>query len=279
MRTIRIGGVPEHYNFPFYQLFEEQPFIDLGYRIDWRTYTTGTGHMLGDLHQEVLDLAIVLTEGVITDRHAGNNSEIIAHYVKSPLIWGVHHHPSNHRAAKGVQQDTIFGISRYGSGSHLMAYLYARSKGIVLNQAQFAVVNNLPGAIASMECGMADLFLWEKYTTQPAVDKNLLQRQDEFPTPWEPFVLVAKPEFKQAQENFIDLLLNWLSKRCHTLKAHREETCASVSALFHLKTSDAEAWFDRVAWHIERIAHPEVFEHVEEALIEAGIIEPRSVSV
>jgi hypothetical protein len=35
------------------------------------------------------DIAIILTEGIVKDIVAGNDSKIVQVYVESPLIWGI----------------------------------------------------------------------------------------------------------------------------------------------------------------------------------------------
>ncbi len=79
------------------------------------------------LRNKEIDLAVILTEGIIKDIIEGNKSKIVQTFVKSPLIWGIH-----------VAQDSTYktiddlkgkkaAISRYGSGSHLMAYINAEN--------------------------------------------------------------------------------------------------------------------------------------------------------
>jgi hypothetical protein len=36
------------------------------------------------------DIAVILTEGIVKDIVAGNQSKIVQVYVQSPLIWGIH---------------------------------------------------------------------------------------------------------------------------------------------------------------------------------------------
>ena len=87
------------------------------------------------------------------------------------MIWGIH-----------VAQDSIYknlselkgqkaAISRYGSGSHLMAYVNAlKLKWNTASDLQFEVVKDLDGAVESLSSKEADYFMWEKFTTKPLVD-------------------------------------------------------------------------------------------------------------
>jgi hypothetical protein len=59
-------------------------------------------------------------------------------------------------------------ISSYGSGSHLMTYIHAKSLGWDLEKdLKFELVNDLEGELSSKPKGESDYFLWEKFTTKP----------------------------------------------------------------------------------------------------------------
>lgn len=278
MKTIRIGGVPEHYNLPFYQANQEQPFIDAGYKLEFSIYSTGTGAMLNDLKDRYLDMAILLTEGIITDQHAGNTASIVSHYVKSPLVWGVHTHVNNPFDIKnGVNAETRFAISRLKSGSHLMAYLYAQKFGVALCDEQFEIVNNMNGAAAALEVDQADLFMWEKFTTKPLVDAGVFERVDTCPTPWEPFVIVANANITNEDQAFLNALNHWLSERTQVLKSNPESTVKEITERFSLKAEDAAEWLANVEWNLQPVHSQHEFDHVEQILIDLNIIQPENI--
>ena len=128
--TIRIGGVPEHFNLPIHLAQENGEFKSRGVNIEWTTFKGGTGQMTRALREGEVDACILLTEGIITDIIRGNPSKIISLYVTTPLIWGIHTGAANPlRHYPGIF-DKKYAISRFGSGSHLMAIVDANSKGI-----------------------------------------------------------------------------------------------------------------------------------------------------
>lgn len=88
--TLKIGGVPEHFNLPWHQAISQGDFEKQGIRVEWKEYPGGTGEMTRDLRNGSLDLAVLLTEGIVADIVKGNPSKIISLYVESPLIWGIH---------------------------------------------------------------------------------------------------------------------------------------------------------------------------------------------
>jgi hypothetical protein len=55
-----------------------------------------------------------------------------------------------------------FGISRFGSGSHLMALLYAKTLGDLRSEPLFKVVNTMQGAREAMLNKEIDVFLWDR---------------------------------------------------------------------------------------------------------------------
>src|SRR3569833_2367387 len=90
MEKVRIGGVPEHFNLPWNLAVEEGLFSKQGIDLERIDYPGGTGAMCADLRNGNLDLAVVLTEGLVADIVRGNPAQIIRWHVTSPLNWGIH---------------------------------------------------------------------------------------------------------------------------------------------------------------------------------------------
>lgn len=90
MHTIRVGGVPEHFNYPWHYGIKNGIFQDENIKVIWSDVKGGSGAMCHMLENNELDVALILTEGIVKHIHNGGNAKIIQQYVKSPLIWGVH---------------------------------------------------------------------------------------------------------------------------------------------------------------------------------------------
>ena len=90
MKTIKIAGVPEHFNLPWYLCLDNDEFKSENIDLQWIDVPEGTGKMCEMLRKNQTDIAVLLTEGIIKDIIAGNDCSIIQVYVKSPLIWGIH---------------------------------------------------------------------------------------------------------------------------------------------------------------------------------------------
>ena len=87
--TLRLGGVPEHFNLPIHLAIEDGSFESRGVKIEWTTFKGGTGQMTKALRDNEVDACILLTEGIIKDIIAGNPAKIISGYVNTPLIWSL----------------------------------------------------------------------------------------------------------------------------------------------------------------------------------------------
>ena len=90
MKTIKIAGVPEHFNLPWHLCIENNKFEAVGIDLKWTDVPEGTGKMCQMLRDGETDIAVILTEGIVKDINAGNPSKIVQIYVESPLIWGIH---------------------------------------------------------------------------------------------------------------------------------------------------------------------------------------------
>ena len=167
MVTIRFGGVPEHFNLPIHLALEEGRFTQEGIQLEWMEFSGGTGQMTQALREGSIDVGILLTEGIIRDIIEGNPSKIISGYITTPLIWGIHTGAGNTLQHHSEIYDKSYAISRFGSGSHLMAIVDATIVDKSLHKTQFKIIQNLNGAIASLSALETDVFYWEKYTTKP----------------------------------------------------------------------------------------------------------------
>ena len=204
---IRLGGVPEHFNLPIHLAKERGVFSSRGVDLEWTDFGGGTGQMTKALRENEVDACILLTEGIITDIIKGNPSKIISEYVTTPLTWGIHTGVNNPIINYRDIFDKNYAISRFGSGSHLMAIVDAESKGHKLNKEQFTIIKDINGALPSLYRQETDVFYWEKYTTKPFVDSGQLRRIGEYNTPWPCFVIAATDKILKEQPDSIIRML------------------------------------------------------------------------
>jgi len=157
-QKITVGGVPEHFNYPWHTGIESGAFSDAGIDLQYVDYPGGTGAMTKALRSKELDVAVVLTEGCVADILNGNPSRIVQAYVQSPLVWGIHVADGSELTQIDQINGKRYAISRFGSGSHLMAIVDASERGWATDAMQFEVVKNLAGAREALANGTADIF-------------------------------------------------------------------------------------------------------------------------
>jgi ABC-type nitrate/sulfonate/bicarbonate transport system substrate-binding protein len=209
--SLNIGGVPEHFNLPWHLAIENNKFSDKGINLKWTDIHGGTGAMCKALRNKSIDIALVLTEGIIKDIINGNDAKLIKFYVKSPLLWGIHvGFESNFSSFKELENAKI-AISRYGSGSHLMAIVNAFEQGFNVDNLDFKIIKNLNGGIEALKNKKADYFLWEHFTTKPYVYNKTVRRIGNIGSPWPCFVIAVRNEVLKDKKKAIKKLLKLLT--------------------------------------------------------------------
>jgi sulfonate transport system substrate-binding protein len=270
-KTIRLGGVPEHFNLPVHLALENDDFASRGVAVDWTTFKGGTGQMTAALRDGSIDACILLTEGVVKDIIHGNPAKIISCYVTSPLIWGIHTAADNQLDRYGDIFARQYAISRFGSGSHLMAIVDATSKEQTIKREQFTVIRNLEGALSSLAAYETDVFYWEKYTTKPYVDSGQLRRIGEFLTPWPCFVIAATDRVLASQpENIIRMLRTIHDATDRFMQ--REDAIDLVSQRYGQEARDVERWYHSTEWAIHGWVSDKMLSSVVYSLRAADIV-------
>ena len=183
MKTIKIAGVPEHFNLPWHLCIEDGEFNAVGIDLQWTDVPEGTGKMCQMLRTGETDIAVLLTEGIIKDITEGNSAKIVQIYVQSPLIWGIHVAMKAPYQNLSDLENKKVAISRMGSGSHLMSLVNATNQHWNTKDLQFEIVNTIDGAVDSLTNGNADYFMWERFMTQPLVDQKIFRRIADCPSP------------------------------------------------------------------------------------------------
>ena len=215
----------------------------------------------------------MLTEGIIKDIIKGNPSKIISDYVTTPLIWGVHTAAENPLENYLNIFDKKYAISRFGSGSHLMAIVDANSKGHEINEDQFVVIKNLEGALESLNAGTTDVFYWEKFTTKPYVDSGQLKRLGEYLTPWPCFVVAATDKILKDQPENVIRMLRTIHDSCDHFMQN-ENAINLVSERYQQKLEDVERWYHNTEWAIHGWVSDKMIKSIIYHLRNAGIVGP-----
>lgn len=272
MIKLKVGGVPEHFNLAWHLAIEKGFFAQKGIEIEWVDVPGGTGAMCKALRENELDLAIALTEGVISDIIHGNPAKVVQFYVNSPLRWGIYVNAASPVNNIAQMPGLKYAISRYKSGSHLMAYVNASNHGFNIQEEDFVVVGNLDGARKALAEDTAQLFMWEKFTTKPYVDNGEFKMIGECNTPWPCFVVAATDDFILRHERVLNEVLSIINLSCLTLK-NNSEAPALIASRYGIKEEDAMQWFKELEYAYQPEMSEQQLQQIMQQLHKYGIID------
>ena len=271
MKNVRIGGVPEHFNYAWYLALKQGHFKPHDINVRWKNYFGGTGQMTKALRDNEIDIAVILTEGIIKDITEGSPCKIVQVFVESPLIWGIHVAQNSAFKQLSDLKGQRAAISRYGSGSHLMAYVNALELGWdTATDLEFEVVKDLDGAVEALTHEKADYFMWEKFTTKPLVDQQIFRRLGDCPTPWPCFVIAVRDEFITNEKETLQAILEVINTITAGFK-QIPEIDAIISERYQQKNEDVKNWLELTEWSQKNI-HPSTVEAVQNQLLKLDII-------
>lgn len=247
MSKLKIGGVPEHFNFPWHLAIEKKLFENIDVSVEWHYFKGGTGEMVGKLDSGELDIAILLTEGFLSAYSKGLNALIAKEYITTPLVWGIY-------TGYGSKIDSVYNestkriaISRPGSGSHLMALIHAEQRGESIDEFELVEVKSLEGAVQSLSNLESDIFYWEKYTTKPHVLSKELKLIGEFSAPWSSFMIAVNKDAYANKKESIMHILNKMNSFCKTFKSENE-SINLLSSHFGMTKDDSQDWLRQTVW-------------------------------
>ena len=271
MLNLKVGGVPEHFNYPWYLTLKNKEYLNEGINLRWQNFPGGTGAMCKALRSGEVDIAIVLTEGIIKDIIDGNPSTITQTFVKSPLIWGIHvGTKSKFKTIEDLEHATI-AISRFGSGSHLMAIVNAYNNGWDLSKLKFKVIGDLQGGIDALTNGEADYFMWEHFTTKPLVDDGTFRRVGDCPTPWPCFVVAVRNEVLENNLEEVKTVLDIINNCTKDFKAI-ENIDETLATRYEQQLGDIQKWLSITEWNEGKPITEELITDIQNKMIGFNVI-------
>ncbi|TDN89374.1 ABC-type nitrate/sulfonate/bicarbonate transport system substrate-binding protein [Salegentibacter sp. 24] len=276
MKTIKVGGVPEHFNLPWHLCIEEKRFETRGLNVIWKDFPGGTGAMNKALRSGEIDVAVILTEGILKDIISGNESKIVQSYIGSPLIWGIHVAAGSKFKSVEELKNTRAAISRKGSGSHLMAYVNAQNHQWGIDDLQFEIVKDLNGAVKALSQDNAQYFMWEHFTTKPLVDNHTFRRLADCPTPWSCFVIAARNESLKNDSERLKIMLEILNRETRRFK-DLPKIAEKIAEKYDQRIEDIQNWLNITHWSQEQITDNEI-EKVQDKLLELNLISKKQPS-
>jgi Ca3427-like PBP len=210
--VLTVGCVPEHFSLPFHaaaaaaQKPEQdghggtRPENEAENELNVVEMPRGTGSMTLALRglstSASVDAVVALSEGLAADLSTKGNEayRVVAAYTASPLEWGiavsVARQDGDIKAVSDLEGG-VFGVSRLGSGSHLMAALLAHREGWK-EAPQFKVIGGMAELVAALQDGSIDAFLWE--TAMLSARHDVVWQVGSIVTPWPCFLWAARTE-------------------------------------------------------------------------------------
>lgn len=274
MKTIKIAGVPEHFNLPWQLCIENGEFESEGIDLQWTDIPEGTGKMCQMLRDGETDIAVILSEGIVKDIVGGNPSSIVQVYVESPLIWGIHVAANSKYKTLSDLENTKAAISRLGSGSHLMAFVNAQNENWNTEKLEFEIVNTIDGAVDALTSGKADYFMWERFMTKPLVDKGIFRRIADCPTPWPCFVIAVRNEVLEKHPQTISRILEIINNTTIEFK-EIPSIDRTLASKFDQKIEDIREWLSLTKWSQKPLSE-KVLNKIQNQLFELKIIDKKS---
>ena len=271
MKKVKIIGVPEHFNLPWHLAIEEGAFEARGIDLEWTDIPEGTGRMCQMLEDRETDLAIILTEGLIKSITEGNPAKIVQEFIATPLLWGIHVGAKSNFKAIADLKNTTAAISRFGSGSHLMAFVNAKNQGWDIDNLDFEVINNLDGAVEALASGRADYFMWEHFTTKPLVDNGTFRRLGDCPTPWPCFMIAATDKFITENQSVLYHILEIINLYTTEFK-QIPSIDRTLANRYEQKLTDIQEWLAITRWSQTQL-QTQTLEIVQDTLLYLKLID------
>ncbi len=253
-----MGGVPEHFFYPWRKWIREKASSHPDFVWEWTDFPGGSGAMIEALGKKEIEFAFLLTESAAKAISGGAELEALSVFVESPLLWGIFSGANNPVSSVAPVFEKKYAISRFGSGSHLMAMVDARKRGEEIGEDQWVLAQNLEGAKKVLETREADLFFWEKWTTKPLVDQGIFRMIDICPSPWASFVLVCRKDILSDEEKMkaVRIAFGEVLEIAQNLKKGKNSP-SEIAEEYGQKEKDAAEWLEYVKW-VPRWTEPEV---------------------
>ena len=276
--SIKFGGVPEHYNAPFHKLLRDDCTENV---VIWKSYPSGTGAMLEAIDKDEIDVAVVLTEGAVKHSVLTERCKILGTFVNSPLFWGVHVRPDSGIDDMSILNsrlsNLIIGISRYGSGSHLMALVHASRLGLFA--PSFQIVDTMAGAAEAMDKNEIDVFLWDITTADYYTRKNVWKTIGKVSGDWPAFVFIVNSNANDQLIKIANACISQLEKSCIALKSGGISSVEYLCTQHGISVNQAEEFLGMISWNSKNELNRDAIGRVIEALVMANIIDSKQVDL
>ncbi|MCJ1419950.1 hypothetical protein MMC32_006306 [Xylographa parallela] len=273
-KPLRIGFVPEHFSTPLH--YAATRFSLAATLVP---FPSGTGHMITSLRADEIDVGIGLTEGWVAglgkpSADAGGGYKIVGTYVDTPLCWAISTGRDRDLGDVEALKGGKMGVSRIGSGSYVMGFVLADSKGWLKTPGEppFEVVPLQ--TFAKLRDGVndhtADFFMWEHFTSKKYYDNGEIKRIGEIYTPWSSWKIVAQDEGDER----LTAMFESINQGVKYFEEHPDESVQYISTHLDYSEADAREWLKTVRFpaDVKGVSHDTIGRTIE-VLRKSGVIE------
>jgi sulfonate transport system substrate-binding protein len=152
-----------------------------------------------------------------------------------------------------------------------MALIDSEIRGKKIPIDNFILIENINGALKSLENNESEVFFWEKYTTKSHVENGNIRCIGEFVTPWSCFQIIASNNFIEKHADILEKMnqiINFSSKQFMTANNSIEE----VSQRVNMQLQDAYNWFYSTEWSTNNQISEKMLENVIVSLMKINSI-------
>lgn len=258
--------------------------------------------MITSLRSDSIDLAIGLAEGWVAGLLTSQGQKekgykIVGRWVQNPLRWAIvtGRNRDGIDSVADLQSHRRVGVSRFGSGSHIMAFVLAQQEGWIStadesNALAVVPLGPLPDLIAGVmwkedEDAKADFFMWEHFTTKPhfhAQDAPLKKIGEIF-TPWPSWHVAASektfpdPDTDERLAKVFEVLDQGI-KRFNDDPEMGVEMLGTGEAGCHYGEEDAREWLKKAEFtDVTRGVDGDVLADVVKVLQGAGVVDEQTM--
>ncbi|RLV92367.1 hypothetical protein JA1_003249 [Spathaspora sp. JA1] len=259
MSVLKVAYIPEHFSTPLFFAQQKGYYESFGLTIEFVKVIEGSGRLINLLNSGEVDIAIGLTEAFVADLGKGNESyKLIDTYVSSPLLWAISTGFNRKELTKAEElQGGKIGISRIGSGSHIMSFVLAHSLKFTKEFSQFPILSNFKNLRDSVnekftegdELKNSDAFMWEYFTSKKYYDNHEIKQIGEIYTPWPSWVINANAKSLSVKETDIKNFLTAVNSGIEYFVNHIDEAVEYISTNLDYSAEDAREWTKTVKFN------------------------------
>ncbi|KAG2171457.1 hypothetical protein INT43_009118 [Umbelopsis isabellina] len=280
--AIKIGYVPEHFSTPLLMSRDNGYFKEAGVDVELVCCPGGTGEMTSKLKDGTINVAVALTEGLTAGIANGQDwYKIVGTYVSAPLCWALSAGANSKHNSVETLNHTDVAISRFGSGSHIMAFVLADQQGWLKSDSKenppftFSALSNFKAMRDAVNAGTSDFFMWETFTTKPYHDSGEIKRIGQITPPWPAFCFAASTSLLDSDEQGLQKTLETINKATKLFMEQKDkESVEHIVRVLDYQEADVREWFKTVSYESNlRDVSRKALDTTVETLIKAGVIE------